>query len=158
MQIQIWSGSRAAPTGTSAVPLTQQSSVCPVSPSSGEMFISMGFFACRHMSEDNDGKGPVRHEEGLGPPSCKSRLLHWYCIVMCKYEITTLNFSSGQCVTPVCILLVPVGRRGNDRGAGHGMHRGDRAQQIHPVTCDLEALSLLVNWSWWDSPAGLGPP
>lgn len=64
------------------------------------------------MSKDDSGKGPVRCEEGLRPPLCKRRLLHWYHIVTCKCKIITLNFSYGQCVTLVCITLVPVGKRG----------------------------------------------
>lgn len=112
MQIQIWSRSRATPKGTSAISLTQQSSVCPLSPSSGEMFISMGFCSPRCMSEDNGGKGLVRREEGLKPLLCKSHLLHRYHVVTRKYEIITLNFNSGRCGTLVCTSLVPAGKRG----------------------------------------------
>lgn len=119
MQIQIWSQSRATPKGTSTISLTQQSSVCLVSPSSGEMFISMGFCSPRCMSEDNSGMRPVRCEEGLRPPLCKSHLLHRYHVATCKYKAITLNFS---------------------------------------IACDLQPLSLPVNWSWWDPPAGTGPP
>lgn len=66
----------------------------------------------------------------------------------CKCKTITFDFSSGQCTTLFCTLLVAAGQRGgvfgNGRGAGPGVHCGDRSQRVHPIACDWQPLSLRV--------------
>lgn len=137
MQIQIWSRSRATPKGPSMVSLAWQSSICPVPPGRGEMFISMGSCSPRRTLEDDGGKGPVRHAKGLEAPLCKSHLPHWYHVINVSMQDNHLKFLLRSVCDPGLYVAGSSWQKrggfGNGRAAGDCVRGGYRPQQVPPA-------------------------
>lgn len=156
MQIQTWSQSRETWKGIPTVSLTGQSEIAVGKHSFPWCFIHSD--ACWKASEVESDWGDLKKDLNphLGKLICCTRAAR------CRCKKITFNFSADQCTTLFCTLLFAAGKRGVGLAVA-GVQAlvctsGDRSNWVHPIACNVQPFSLLVNLSQQNPSAGTEPP